>query len=246
MQIHRAMPMADIIHINYSLLQVITRFDIRLGFGNKTIEEVCRGQGIDVNFFLEIVNSFHDPDYFPDKELQNFRLTDIVNYLRKTHQYYLEVKIPQIGLYIQQLLDNSNPGNLESLELINRFFLDYRQEFLTHIDREENHVFSYVLEVEKAFLTKRLEKQVAEKIKNYSIDDFADEHDNIEDKLFDLKNIIIKYLPPVKDVFICINILTELFRLEKDLNNHARIEDTVLVPKVRAMEKAILGSIKRK
>ncbi|MFO7656800.1 MAG: hemerythrin domain-containing protein [Bacteroidales bacterium] len=246
MQIHHAMQMADIIHLNYSLLEVISRFDIRLGFGNKTIGEVCREQGTDVNFFLEIVNSFHDPEYFPDKELQNFKLTDIVNYLKKTHKYYLDVKVPQIESFMQVLLKNSNNRNREGLELINRFFLDYKHELIAHIEHEEDHVFSYVLEVEKAFLTKKFEKQVAEKIKTYSIDDFADEHDNVEDKLFDLKNIIIRYLPPVKDVFVCNNILTELFRFEKDLNNHTRIEDKVLVPKVRVMEKAILGRIKIK
>ena len=26
--------------------------------------------------------------------------------------------------------------------------------------------------------------------------DFAGEHDNVEEKLYDLKNIIIKYMPP--------------------------------------------------
>jgi len=60
-----------------------------------------------------------------------------------------------------------------------------------------------------------------------------------------LKNIIIKFLPPVKDMTICNNILIELFRLEKDLNNHARMEDKVLIPKVREMEKAILGGFKK-
>ena len=35
-------------------------------------------------------------------------------------------------------------------------------------------------------------------------------------------------------------ILFELFRLEADLKDHARIEDKILVPKVKYMEKWIL------
>jgi regulator of cell morphogenesis and NO signaling len=41
MNITKDMKMADIIHHAYQLLPVITRFDIQLGFGDKTVHEVC-------------------------------------------------------------------------------------------------------------------------------------------------------------------------------------------------------------
>lgn len=240
MLIHRSMQMADIIHINYLLLQVIYRFDIRLGFGNKTVEEVCNENGVNVDFFLEIVNSFHDQEYFPDKELQHFQAALLVGYLKNTHDYYLQVKVPEIELLIQELIRSSAGDGEEGLELLDRFFREYKKELIAHIEREDKVVLPYVQEIEHAYLSRHADKSVYQKIKTYSIDDFAEEHNNVEDKLFDLKNIIIKFLPPVKDTIICNNILIELFRLEKDLNNHARIEDKVLVPKVRKMEKEIL------
>lgn len=238
--------MADVIHLNYLLLQVMTRFDIRLGFGNQTVEEVCRTHKVNVEFFLEIVNSYHDPDYFPDKELQHFKLDLIVNYLKKTHKYYLEEKIPDIEYLILSLIKTSGKENKKRLELLNRFFKEYKEELIDHVDREENIVMPYVQDIEDAYVSGNADENILKKIKSYSIDDFADEHNNVEDKLFDLKNIIIKFLPPAKDITICNNILIELFRLEKDLNNHARIEDKVLIPKVRQMEKAILGRFKKK
>ena len=73
-------------------------------------------------------------------------------------------------------------------------------------------------------------------MKSYSIMDYEDEHDNVEEKLFDLKNLIIKYLPAPKNELTSYKILLELFELEKDLREHARIEDMILVPKVEAME----------
>jgi regulator of cell morphogenesis and NO signaling len=230
MQINRTMPMAEVIHLNYLLLQVMARFDIRLGFGNQTVEEVCRNHNVNPEFFLEIVNSYHDPEYFPDKELQ----------------HYLDVKIPEIESLILSLVNNSGIENKEKLMLLDRFFKEYKQELIAHVEREENRVMPYVLEIEDAYLSGSANEKMLQKIKSYSIDDFADEHDNMEVKLFDLKNIIIKFLPPVKNIVVCENILTELFRLEKDLNNHARIEDKVLIPKVREMEEAILGRAKQK
>ncbi len=238
--------MADVIHLNYLLLQVITRFDIRLGFGNQTVEEVCRNNHVNVEFFLEIVNSYHDPDYFPDRELQDFKLDLIVNYLKKTHSYYLDEKIPEIEYLILALIKTSGSQNKERLELLDMFFREYKEELIDHVEREENIVMPYVLDVEDAYLSGNVDEKIIQKIESYSIDDFAKEHNNVEDKLFDLKNIIIKFLPPVKDIAVCNNILIELFRLEKDLNNHARMEDKVLIPKVRQMEKTILGRFKQK
>ncbi len=90
------------------------------------------------------------------------------------------------------------------------------------------------------FLAKNPSLEIINRIRDYSIDDFEADHDNVEDKLFDLKNILIKYLPLPVDYQLCHAILVELFKLESDLNDHARIEDKVLVPKVKFMEKWIL------
>ena len=39
--------MSDIICDNYRLLQVISRFDIPLGFGDASVEEVCQTNQVD-------------------------------------------------------------------------------------------------------------------------------------------------------------------------------------------------------
>ncbi len=48
--------MSDLICSNYSLLQVMSRFDLSLGFGEKTVQEVCRENGVDCHTFLAVVN----------------------------------------------------------------------------------------------------------------------------------------------------------------------------------------------
>ena len=60
---------ADLIHENYLLLPVINRFGIRLGFKDKTIEDICNEKKLDINFFLAIINAFHNHNYFPETEL---------------------------------------------------------------------------------------------------------------------------------------------------------------------------------
>jgi len=231
------MKMADVIHTNYHLLQIISRFGINLGFGDKNIKQVCQDHGIDVDFFLEIVNSYHHINYFPRKHLQGFSLELIVDYLRKSHEYYLKLKIPEIAQLLIDLTRIPDPAAGTSFQLINRFFNEYRTELEVHIQREEDKVYPYVFMVEKAYLDKAAHKDIINLIRQYSIDDYEKEHDNVEDKLLDLKNILIKYLPVPVDPRLSQSVLFELFRLEADLRDHARIEEKILVPKVRFMEK---------
>jgi len=243
MQIQNNMKMASVIHLNYHLLPIISRFGITLGFGDKTIEQVCREYTLNVDFFLEILNSYHNKDYFPQKHLQGFSLKLITEYLHKSHEYYLHNKIPQIEQLLHRFSESDQSGHLEVFQLIDKFFNEYRQELIDHIRHEEEKVYPYVLMIEAAFQAKNTTPAIVNLIRDYSIDHFEHEHNNVEDKLFDLKNILIKYLPFPFDVHLCHAILIELFRLESDLNDHARIEDKVLVPKVKYMEKWILEHI---
>ena len=48
--------MISLINDNYEILQSIGRFGINLGFGDKTVKEVCEAQNVDTNTFLFIVN----------------------------------------------------------------------------------------------------------------------------------------------------------------------------------------------
>jgi regulator of cell morphogenesis and NO signaling len=230
--------MADVIHTNYFTLSVLNRFGIELGFGDKSVEEVCKKNNVDVDFFLEIVNAFVDKDYFPKKHLQTFSVKLITDYLQKTHNYYHQVKVPEIETLIEDMVDSCYTQK-ENLVLLKKFFNDYKQELLNHTHREEEVVFPYTLAIDKAYNSEKLDNSVIHLMETYSIEIFENEHDNIEEKLFDLKNIIIKYLPQPKDSKLCNKLLYELFNLEQDIYDHSRIEEKVLVPKIREMEKII-------
>jgi regulator of cell morphogenesis and NO signaling len=52
MKIIPKMKMAEVIHLNYHLLPIISRFGIHLGFGEKTIEQLCNEYNLDLNFQL--------------------------------------------------------------------------------------------------------------------------------------------------------------------------------------------------
>lgn len=233
--INKSMKMADVIHIDHMLLPIINRFGIQLGFGDKTIAEICKEKNVNPDFFTEILNAFHDPEYFPKEHLQTFKIELILDYLIKTHEYYLNFEVPEIENLINELIKTCKIKK-DNLLLLKSFFREYEKELEAHIKREDEMVYPYIRHLEKFVYEDDPANDLKEKINKYSIEEFANEHDNVEEKLFDLKNIIIKYLPPPKDSNLCNLILSRLFELEKDLNDHARIEDKILIPKVIQLE----------
>ena len=151
MNITSDMKMVEVIHHNYMLLPVITRFGIDLGFGDKSVEEICHDRRVNLDFFLEITNSFIDEDYIPQKDLDSFPVSLMIDYLKKTHQYYLDEKIPELEEMINKMA-SSIPAEKEKALLIQNFFKEYRTELENHIMREEKKVQPYILEIEAAYL----------------------------------------------------------------------------------------------
>ncbi len=238
MRITKDMKMADVIQMNYMLIPVIYRFGINLGFGDKTVTEICGGAEVDLNFFLQMVNTYHDKDYFPKEELQSIPSKDIVAYLKMTHSSYLNEKLSEIEVLIEEL-QHAEFEDEKYILLIRNFFEGYKNELTEHIMHEEELVFPYVLAVEEICEARSISDRNRKLYESFSIAEYQEGHDDVEEKLMDLKTIMIKYLTPPLNKNLYHKIIQLLFMLEQDLNYHSRIEDKVLVPKMIAMEKII-------
>lgn len=220
--------MADLVLSNYNLLPIINRFGIRLGFRDKTVEQICRERNVNPDFFLAIINTYINPDFLPDSGLVNVPVTSIVDYLQQTHRYYIDYNVPEIERLLNLLLQSSSSQNLQ---LIEKFYLDYKVELIEHIQNEEVQVFPYVLNL----VNER------KRIQNYSIHAFEREHTDLDEKLSDLRNLIIKFLEPTYNDNYCNDFLYALQRFEDDLKDHTRIEDKILVPIVAKIEEELNG-----
>lgn len=240
MLIDLKMKMADVVLHDPTLVPIINRFGIHLGFGDKTIEKLCEEHQLHLQFFVTILNAFHDKLYFPTEQLQSFKASLLIDYLQTAHRYFLDQKTPEIAEMIEKTIQEDD-GNKKYYDLIKRFFNEYREEFTRHIEREDRVIFPYVLQLEKALDKGAADPSLLKNLNEHPIKEYESEHDDVEAKIFDLKNIIIRYLPTPKNDTLWYQILREIFTLEKELAEHARIEDMILIPKVEAMEAKIRG-----
>ena len=58
--------MADVVAANHTLILAMPRFGIPLGFGDRSVQEICEQYGLPVDFVLLIFNVYTFDDYLPD------------------------------------------------------------------------------------------------------------------------------------------------------------------------------------
>lgn len=120
------MKMADLVGTDYRLLTVIYRLGMKLGFGEKTVEETCRESGVNCDTFLLIANVYATDGYVPTLELMTAASAiDLVRYLHASHSYYLEHEFKDLDVLFKDLLGPCTPMQRE---VIMHFFDGYREE----------------------------------------------------------------------------------------------------------------------
>lgn len=223
--------MATLIADNYKLIQVMTRFGIRVGFGDKTVSEVCRDQGVDCDTFLSVVNFVVD-GYTHADVAGHISVAALMHYLRQSHIYFLDYMLPAIR---RKLLDGIKMRTDDVSFLILKFFDEYMSQVRGHMEYEERTVFIYV----ESLLGGKPES-------GFSISTYSDHHEEVASSLHELKSLIIKYGPADSDANLLNDALYDIYRCEEELSSHCLVEDELLVPSIIRLEKeaGIESSIK--
>ncbi len=214
--------MSELVGDNYSILLVMSRFGISLGFGDQTVEEVCRRSGVDTPTFLAIVNTMLDPEYELESGEGAISVECFLRYLHNSHTYYLDFRLPELRRKLIEAIDCRH-GDIAFAVL--RFYDEYVDEVRKHLQYEETTVFPYVRQL-LAGTSKG----------DYNIETFLSQHDQIADKLTELKNILVQYYPS-EDSFELNGVLFDIFTCEEDLATHNFVEDHLFVPVVQQLER---------
>ena len=211
--------MCDLVCDRYAVLQVMSRFGIALGFGDKTIAEVCAENKVDTATFLAVVNMLMN--FGNGAELAGeVSVRSLTDYLHNSHSYFLDFRLPAIR---RKLIEAVDCAQSDVSFAIMRFFDEYAAEVQRHMSYEEQTVFPYV----ESLLA-------GEKSTAYSMDIFRRQHDQVDIKLRELKNIIIKYYPSGSTNELN-GVLFDIFNCEHELASHNAVEDEIFIPAVERL-----------
>lgn len=217
------MKVADLVESNYRLLGVLARVGIDGSFGEKTVSEVCSQNGLDPDTVLLLCEVYSQPNYKPSVEqLHRSHVGDILRYLHQSHDYYLNYALEEMETSVTRLLE---PCTKKQQDVVWDFFRGYKVELKNHFGFEEEEVIPYVQGL-----------IIGQRRAGFSIDRFEENHSNIDEKLSDFKNLVMKSLPEACDAAVRLQLLLWICALQEDLKCHTYIEDHILVPMVRLLE----------
>ena len=234
--INKDSSLSDILELNETLGKVTQQFNILDVDKEKRLSQLCEEQGVDTEFFIEILNVFNDTDYFPKMQLGSFPIPIILDYLKRTHKYYLNKRL----LEIEQSISLTYTNEVMS-EFLRNFFLKIKQELIEHIKVEESTLFPYINNLYSAFTTKT-ELNLGAKYDGFSISFFEDSHtDDVESNILEVRRYIIESNKTVVDLSPYRVLLNQLEVFEQELRVHALVEDQILIPKALVLEQMLMN-----
>lgn len=210
--IQPATPLSEIIAQEPSIIPVINRFGIFLGTGDCSIEAICSDKKLDTGFFVMILNTFTNEEYFPEKHLKSIDPLVIVNYLRLTDSSYLKFQLPNIERHFASLLQHSGTAN--NLRLMKAFFDEVKEDVTAFIESDTNRWFS------------NIEKETS----GSGGFPAPDNGKAIEEKISDLRNMMIMHLQGDYDPNLCYAVIVAITAFEKDFRQNNRIRNRILLP----------------
>ena len=204
------------------LLDALNQLNIRLGFGEKSIREVAEYYLINSDALLVIIHTYCNC-LLPGKTIKKEALYDLLVFLKNSHNGFKQKQIPELKKLIAAFAGEIPEKYGKTLV---SFFDGYIREIYDHFEYEDSTVFPYI----GAILENR-------PISGFDMHEFEKNHTDIEQKLLDLKNILIRYMPEKVESAYRMHILHYLFEFEQQLSYHTRLEDQVLAPSVKKVEK---------
>lgn len=186
------------------VLQLMNRFGISLGVGDKTIASICAEHDVDCNTLLTVVN------YALNKETPkqlDIHIPTLHRYLENAHTYFLKFQLPRIR---QELLEAINLASSKTQIplMIIQFFDEYAQEIKSHIDHETEHSYEQHARDDEHIANK------AHELKTLIIKYYPRENNDNN-----LEQMRLLYA-----------VLHDLRHFENELALHCSIEDNIMLP----------------
>lgn len=206
-------PIAEAVTSDCSIIPVLNRLGINLGFAERTVGEIAAAHGIDPQFLVTIINTFRSDDYFPATALRSLDITVMVRYFELTDGYYEHFLIPNVERHFDALMQ-SHDGN-PSLTLLRRLFDDARGQLLLCLKDDRNELFPAL-------------RALAATDGSHAARRRKTPWDSVEEILSDLLGMIVKHISGDFNPNLCYATVVAINNLATDVKKNNRIRNLLL------------------
>ena len=200
--------------------------------GKKTLDQVCRGRGLDSQVFLTTLEeSALAPAGESADDAAAMSLTELADHIEQTHHSYLRSEFPRLDKMTEKVASVHGEKN-SRLHQIRETFLALTEELSSHMMKEEQILFPMVRQLDANETTPTFH---CGSLVN-PIRQMESEHTHAGSALEKLRELTDGYTPPDWACNTYRAMLDALVRLEHDLHLHIHKENNVLFPRVLEME----------
>ncbi|MEM0941723.1 MAG: hypothetical protein AAGI25_18340 [Bacteroidota bacterium] len=199
---------------------------------DRKLKEICAEKGLNRNKVIESFYEFDSCHRFRFKELSDYPIELLIEYLKHSHHIFIKDKLPYIVHLVKEW---KNGSGLQGL------LPEFVEDFIRHIYEEEDTTFKYIQLLRE--IKKGKEKAPFSKLmifENFSLEQEYEHHQN-EDELGAIRLLISS----IDESSLHGKVLvSEIKAFDREMVYHAEIENNIFFPKALALESQVNNKLR--
>lgn len=191
--------------------------------GDKTLEAAANENKLNLDEVMEKLEVIYSKsrEIKEDTDFREMKLSDLIDYIEQTHHIYVKRSLPEIGEYINAIL-NAHGISHSELFKVHKLYNTLRTELEQHLVKEEKVLFPMIKEYEE-FPSNDYLKKIIEAMR-----ETEEEHENAGDVLKELRKTTREYMVPEDGCATYCVTYDKLSEFESDLFEHIHLENNIM------------------
>lgn len=207
--------------------------------GHKPLTEACAAANVSIDDVLTRLEqaeaqAAQNAAY---RDWQKESVTALIDHIVSTHHMYVKSESPRIQQLLAKVVSVHGQNHPELLR-VQEIFSALAQELASHLMKEEQILFPYLVQMDAATGTAASAPSSCFGTVQNPIRMMMFEHDSAGDALRDLREVTSNYATPADACITYKTLYQAIEAFEKDLHQHIHLENNILFPRSLEMENA--------
>ena len=200
--------------------------------GHKTLSNACSSAKVSLDEVLNKLETAQRPGTTPSAsdKWQSAPLGELIAHIVSTHHEYVKQEVPRLEKLLAKVCSVHGQHHPELLE-IQQTFQELANELSSHLMKEEQILFPYIVQAERGETPHACFGTVQNPIRMMMF-----EHDNAGAALRAMRASSQNYTVPADGCISYQTLYQALQAFEADLHQHIHLENNILFPRAVAME----------
>jgi len=203
--------------------------------GRQTLDEACVAAKLPVDEVLARLEKLSADSPAGTKDFAAISLTDLIAHINRTHHVFVREECPRIQELAAKVV-SKHAQNHPELVQVQEIFGALASELSTHLMKEEQILFPYIIRMEESVLGGEPAPPAMFGTVVNPIGMMMREHDGAGEALRALRSVTNDYAVPEDACTSYRTLYQALQGFEADLHQHIHLENNVMFPRAVAME----------